>query len=349
MSETIIHSEEINEMIVQAPGRFVRYGAYTFLIVVMILLGLCWTIEYSDTEQGECIIYSDNAPRPVIGRTEGELGALFVSDGMHVTRNQSLGIIKTSTRLNDVLRLETLIKSCLENVNQNSFEKIHISPVSFNKIGEFEGAFQHLYWTCLQITSAIQSPLYKHLSVTNPRQGDNLASMPANLLDYQKQFFQLVAQFVNSINEIDAAINLWKQKYLLTAPVDGTVVFPEVVFKTKEITPGEEIFYISPESKNYYAQITLNQDAYSKVKPCQVVVVKLEGRSQRQTPLYGRVSYVSPIINKEGKVTVKMIFDKQQVNKAGEPVSFAHELKGNGMIITERTSLLSKILRSITN
>jgi hypothetical protein len=351
MPDTIIHSEEVHEMIVQAPGGIVRYGAYTFLIFIMVLLGLCWTIEYSDTEQGECIIYSDNAPRPVVGRTEGQLGALFVSDGMHVTRNQSLGIIKTSTRLNDVLRLEALVKSCLENVNQNSFEKIYISHVSFNQIGEFQGAFQHLYWIYMQITSVIQSPVYKQLKSitgTSTEQNNKLAATPVNLLEYQKQFFQLVAQFVQSINEINADINLWKQKYLLTAPIDGTVIFPEVVFKNKEITPGQEVFYVSPQSKNYYAQITLSQAGYSKVKPGQPVTVKLEGQSERK-PLYGHVSYVSPIINKEGKVTVKMLFDKQKINTAGEPVSVAHQLKGTGMIITGRNSLLSKIFRSIKN
>lgn len=344
MPETIIHSDEVHDLIVQPPGRLVQYGAYTFLVLIMILLGLCSTIQYSDSEQGECIIYSDNAPRAVVGGAEGQLGALFVADGMHVSRNQSLGVIKTSTRLNDILKLEDLMKSCLENVKLNSFEKIQIIPASFSKIGELQGAFQRLYWTYMQIASAIQSPLYKHINTAN----GNTAGGPVTLIEYQKQFFQLVAEFVDSINEINSGISLWKQKYLLTAPIDGTVVFPEVVFKNKEIAAGEEIFYIEPQSKNYYAQIILSQAVYGKVKPGQAVRVNLNGRSERQ-PLYGHVSYVSPIINKDGNITVKILFDKQQMNNSKSPVSFAHELKGSGMIITARSSLLSKIFRLITN
>jgi hypothetical protein len=336
-----IHYEEVHEMVVQPPGRLVRYGAYTFLIAITILLALCWIITYSDTEKGECIIYSDNAPRPVIGGTAGQLGSLFVSDGMHVAKNQSLGIIKTSTSLHDVIKLETLIKSCLENVRQNSFEKIYISPVSFDRIGDFEGAFQHLYWTYRQITSLISSPLYKHINT-------KVSAMPANLPEYEEQFFQLTAEFVQAINEMDAAIKIWKHKYLLIAPVAGTVVFSEAVFKNKEITEGQEVFYIDPLQKNYYGQITLSQSSYTKVKLGQLVKVELEGRAEKQ-PLYGHVSYISPIISKEGKVTVKMLFDKQQLNKAGEPVNFAHKLKGNGLIITGRNSILSRIFRTITN
>lgn len=342
MPDNIIHTDEVNQLITQTPGRFVRYGAYIFLSLIMILLVLCWTIEYSDTEHGECIIYSNNPPRPVTGGTAGQLGPLFVADGMHVTKNQSLGLIKTSIGLNDVLRLEALAKSCLENVKQNTLEKINISPASFNKIGEFQGVFQQLYWTYRQIASVVQSPLYKRIN----SEGTS-ANLPGNLLEYQKQFFELVGQLVHSINEVDADIKTWKQKYVLTAPIDGTVIFSDVVFNNKEITQGEQVFYISPQSEDYYAQITLSQAGYSKVKPGQHVSVKLEGRSNRQPPLYGRVSYISPIINNEGKVTVKMLFDKQQITKAGQPMNLAHELKGSGIIITERNNLLTKIFRSM--
>jgi hypothetical protein len=342
MSDNIIHSDEVNELITQNPGRLVQYGAYIFLSLIMILLVLCWTIEYSDTEQGECIIYSNNPPRPVAGGTAGQLGSLFVADGMHVTRNQSLGVIKTSIGLNDVLKLEALAKSCLENVKQNTLEKITISPASFNKIGEFQGVFQQLYWTHRQIASVVQSPLYKRINSTGTS-----TNPPSDLLEYQKQFFELLSEFVHSINEVDENVTAWKQKYLLTAPIDGTVIFSDVVFNNKEIEQGEQVFYISPQSEDYYAQMTLSQAGYSKVKPGQHVSIKLEGRSNRQPPLYGRVSYISPIINNEGKVTVKMLFDKQQITKSGQPLNLAHELKGTGTIITERNNLLTKILRSM--
>lgn len=342
MPDNIIYTDEISELISHPPGRFSRYGTYIFLALVTALLVLCWAIEYADIEQGECVIYSNNPPRPVTGGTAGQLGQIFVTDGIHVTKNQILGLIKTSTELNDVLRLETLLKSCLENVKQNTFEKIVITPASFSKIGEFQGAFQHLYWTHRQIASVAHSPLYRSINSDEASTG-----LPANLLEYQKQFFDLVGQLVQSINEIDAGIRTWKQKYLLTAPIDGTVIFSDVVFNNKEISQGEQVFYVRPRSEDYYAQITLNQAGYRKVQPGQQVSIKLEGRSDKQPPLYGRVSYISPIISDDGKVTVKMHFDKQQLSSTGQPMSLAHELKGKGTITTGRNNILTKILRSM--
>lgn len=342
--------EEFDEMTELGSGKFILFGILSILTILILMIVLGSIIKYPIVEKGRCTIYADNPPKPVISGTDGKLSRLLVSEGTYAKKNQPLGIIYSGTRYEDVLKLETLILKCLESIQNNKLEEINIYPNQLNLAGDFKGPIQHFYWTYRQLRLTTSSPLYKYISKTsNIIEGpkENLQKIPNNLSEFEERFFDILTEFLHSINDLNNQITSWKQKYVLTAPIDGRVVFLEELFKNKDIIVGKEILYIDPLVKNYYAQVDLAPQSFDKVRNGQPVIIELEGSYKTHGPLHGSVMQISPIINHEGKIVVNVEFDKSQIDKTKQPIFFINQFKGSAVIITRSASFLSRLIESI--
>ena len=66
---------------------------------------------------------------------------------------------------------------------------------------------------------------------------------------------QLIIQkntFIQALQTIKSQVQAWQFKYLLKAPVAGTVSFTGFFRENQEIKIGQTLFYVQPDSISYF-------------------------------------------------------------------------------------------------
>lgn len=160
-SNSIVHSEEMAEIIGHPPSRLIRYGNIGFLAVFLLLFLTTYIVEYLDTIVGECTIYSNNNPKPVVSHTTGKLASLLISEGDTVKQNQTLAIIENTANYLEVEKLEHTCNILLTHIQENQWEKVLISPLEYKNLGEIQSSFQSFFIAYTQLNSFITKGLFK--------------------------------------------------------------------------------------------------------------------------------------------------------------------------------------------
>jgi HlyD family secretion protein len=154
------HSDEVNEIIGQAPSALLKYGITSFLFMLVIFITLSWTIRYPDIIAGMGTLYSVNTPKPVTARTTGRLARLLVKEGDIISSNEPLGLIKNTSDYEEVERLSQDVKKWWNAVQKEAWGEIEIIPGNYKNLGELQTSFQPFYSSYIQAKSIIFSGMY---------------------------------------------------------------------------------------------------------------------------------------------------------------------------------------------
>ncbi len=77
---------------------------------------------------------------------------------------------------------------------------------------------------------------------------------------------------------LKAQIKIWENNYLLISPVDGIVTFTRFWNANQSVVKDEPVITIVPlEQGNFLGRINLKMQRSGKVKPGQIVNIKLSG------------------------------------------------------------------------
>ena len=165
------------------------------------------------------------------------------------------------------------------------------------------------------------------------------------MIDLDKQFYELQNNFIQALNKLSSDVEAWKQLYVLKSPVKGVIDFPNIVQENQEITLGQELFYVESLNQGCYLQVLLDQTNFGKVRLNQSVIVNFPSYPfQEYGSLHGIVTYISRMPDKEGKYSVKVNFPEGLVTNDGYKLSFANELIADAKIITKKDRLFYKFL-----
>ncbi len=138
-----IRSEAVAEIISHNPGFLIRNGISVFLLILLIITGACWFIQYPDIVNASVKLNSVNAPKQVIARTDGKLIKLHVSENETVQQGAIIGFIESTANHKKVLELadylDTISKLLAEN---KSAGLLQFKNISFNDLGELQQAYQ---------------------------------------------------------------------------------------------------------------------------------------------------------------------------------------------------------------
>lgn len=134
---------------------------------------------------------------------------------------------------------------------------------------------------------------------------------------------------------------------MLIAPVDGTLVYAGIVEENQLITAGQELFFITPESDGHFGEITIPQHNLGKVRNGQKVLVKLNSYPYAEFGIIeGRISHFNYVPVRDSIFLARVELDPHTVE---ERIHLRPGLYGEGEIITEDASLLSRLYRNIVN
>jgi multidrug resistance efflux pump len=105
----ILYSDPINEIISNPPGRIIRWGSSTILIVIFLLLVLSWLIKYPDIVTAPIEITTVNPPVGLVSKVTGRINNLYVSDGENVKKGQLLAAMETAAMVSQIEKLSAII------------------------------------------------------------------------------------------------------------------------------------------------------------------------------------------------------------------------------------------------
>jgi len=88
--EIDLKSEPMNEMLSHPPSWIIRSGNGLFLLILVLMIGLSWLIEYSDEIKGEVTVTTAQPPIELINQLYVQLKSIAVNDQQNVTKGQLL-------------------------------------------------------------------------------------------------------------------------------------------------------------------------------------------------------------------------------------------------------------------
>ncbi|MEO8713195.1 MAG: HlyD family efflux transporter periplasmic adaptor subunit, partial [Parafilimonas sp.] len=194
--------------------------------------------------------------------------------------------------------------------------------------------------------------LNKSLSV--PEVNSSLINNESQQNDKQKEILELdntaaqqKAVFMQAINTLKNEVNDWKKKYLLTAPVAGTVSFTNFLQEKQELDANQIICYIKPAASAYYAEAYIPQSNFGKIKIGEQVLLKFQAYPYEQ---YGSVAgvleFISPIPTDSG-YAAKINLPNGLVTNYGKQIEYSDGLISSAQIITQNLRLLQRFYYDI--
>lgn len=78
---------------------------------------------------------------------------------------------------------------------------------------------------------------------------------------------QIIAQkntFIQALQTMKSQVQAWEFKYLLKAPVSGTVSFTGFFQENQEIKAGQPLFYVQPANTSYFVEMLIPQYNFGK-------------------------------------------------------------------------------------
>lgn len=177
----------------------------------------------------------------------------------------------------------------------------------------------------------------------------NLAQ--GNKNNYSDKWLKLL----ENIQKLNGEIALWKEQYLLIAPIDGQVTLPNIQHENQFVKNLEEVMYVTPtnNSGDIYGQANLPLPKAGKVEVGQDVKIRLlDYPYQEYGVVQGRVKDLAllPTTDENGNTSyyVEINLPEGLLTTYGDStLHFRQEMQGIAQIITAEQSILGNLFNKI--
>lgn len=162
---------------------------------------------------------------------------------------------------------------------------------------------------------------------------------------------QIIAQkntFIQALQTMKSQIQAWEYKYLLKAPVSGTVSFTGFFQENQEMKSGQSLFYVEPLNTSYFIELLIPQYNFGKVKPGQQVLLKFQAYPFEQ---YGSVMGTIEFINStpsDSGYLAKVILTNGLMTNYNKSLQYRNGLFAQADIITENMRLLERFYNNLS-
>lgn len=156
-------------------------------------------------------------------------------------------------------------------------------------------------------------------------------------------------------NALENAVNVWKERYLQYAPIDGELEYLGFWRENSFVNSGQELFTVIPDKGDFFGEIKIPAQGAGKVEVGQQANVKLlKYPYDEYGYLRGKVSSISRItnnINTENGITptylVTVSFPDGMTTNFGRRLPLDFETQGQVEIITKRKRLIERLFDNL--
>lgn len=179
--------------------------------------------------------------------------------------------------------------------------------------------------------------------------------MQAQVLDLQQVQYdgesQKLLDFRLEVQRLKGEIDAWKHDFLLVAPVSGEIALTKAWSENQQVQAGTEVLTLVPKvgAGEWLAKASLSSNRSGKVKVGMPVHIRLDGYPYQEFGvLNGEVRRISIVPGEQG-YEVEIDLQNGLKTSHGTKVDFRQETQGLARIITEKRSLLDRLLARITS
>jgi HlyD family secretion protein len=160
-------------------------------------------------------------------------------------------------------------------------------------------------------------------------------------ISQQKIIFQQALQTLKSLTDD------WKRKYIITAPVNGKIVFMVPLQENQFMQAGKIIGFVNPSDSRYYAQVTLSQNNFGKIDTGQKVQLRFDAYPYQEFGfIEGRLKYISKVPSDSGFLATVSLPQGLMTNYK-KNIQYRSGLKSQALIITKDARLLQRFYYNI--
>lgn len=151
----------------------------------------------------------------------------------------------------------------------------------------------------------------------------------------------------SNYRKLDALLSSWENRYVIVAPVDGTVAILRFMEDKQFINQDTEVITIVPNPSRIYGQMLVPVSGSGKIHPGQKINIKLDNFPHVEFGIVrGIVLEVSPI-PKDNLYTVYVFLPNGLSTSFSEELPFKQQLTGTAEIITNSQSILERIFNKL--
>ena len=162
------------------------------------------------------------------------------------------------------------------------------------------------------------------------------------IADLENQIIVQKNTFVQSLQTIKSQVKAWEFKYLLKAPVSGSVSFTGFFQENQEMKLGQTLFYVQPGNISYFVEMLIPQYNFGKVKKGQQVLLKFQAYPYEQYgAVVGKIDYINSTPSDSGYLA-KVILPAGLITNYKKPLQYRNGLFAQADIITQDMRLLER-------
>jgi hypothetical protein len=100
-----IRSPEMQEVMSEIPGSFLKWGLFIFFAIILILIVGSYFIKNPEIVTVPIVITTQNPPVTLVAKSGGEIEKMFVSEGSLITKDEVVALIGSTCNYDDVKQL----------------------------------------------------------------------------------------------------------------------------------------------------------------------------------------------------------------------------------------------------
>jgi multidrug efflux pump subunit AcrA (membrane-fusion protein) len=100
-----IQSPELQEVMSEIPGSFLKWGLFVFFGIILILIAGSYFIKNPEKVSVPVVITTQNPPVTLVAKSGGEIKRLFVSEGSIIKKDNVVALINNSSNYEDIKTL----------------------------------------------------------------------------------------------------------------------------------------------------------------------------------------------------------------------------------------------------
>jgi len=112
--EIDLRSEAMNDMLSDPPSWLIRSGNGLFLLLILLIIGLSWLIEYPDEINGDAIVTTTKPPIEIVNQNYIQLKSLEVRENDAVKAGDLIAQFDIDAKPNDIFRANAYLTKLKE-------------------------------------------------------------------------------------------------------------------------------------------------------------------------------------------------------------------------------------------
>jgi len=135
-----IQSPELQEVMTEIPGSFLKWGLLIFFSIILILIVGSYFIKNPEIVTVPVVITTQNPPVELVSKSGGEIEKLFVSEGKVVLKDEVVALIANTCNYEDVKRLNLFLLAFNETTRWIEIVKTNQQPPDLS-LGELQSNY----------------------------------------------------------------------------------------------------------------------------------------------------------------------------------------------------------------